>query len=145
MASEARDEGGDQADDERTELDRRTGLAAGQLDAPRRCRRRRDRGGHQEAEAGRRLAVEADEQAGRDRDPRAADAGDEGEGLGDADRERPRERQPVQRPVRGALRSASHMIAAPMRSVTATSPAVADVRLDQVVEQRREDERPGWS
>ena len=81
-----------------------------------------DRRGHQEREASRGLAVEAGEQAGRDRDPRAADARDERQRLGDADARAPtgtsaRSIAAGARPTR----SASHRITAPTTSVSATS------------------------
>ena len=66
----------------------------------------RDRRRHEEGEARGGLAVEAGEAAGRDRDARAADAGDEGQRLGGADPDGDRERhvldalRPARRPGR---------------------------------------------
>ena len=103
---------------------RGAGLAADELDRLVRAGRRRDRGRHQEAEPRRRLPVQPDEQAGRDADPGAADARDERERLGAADR-RARAGTSSRRWSRSFApwRSASHRIAAPMSSVTATRPA----------------------
>ena len=50
-----------------------------------------DRGGHQERESGRRLAVHPDQPARGDRDPRPTDPGHERERLGDTDADRDRE------------------------------------------------------
>src|SRR6478736_2789582 len=85
----------DQADEERRDADVDPRLAADELPELQQRGPGGHRRGHQEAEAGGGRPVQPGEPAGRDRDARRADAGDQRDRLRDADPERERERDIV--------------------------------------------------